>query len=55
MYEYSPFECLPIYAKFCLDLCHVVALRLLLMINICLIGPTGKVFIIGQSLNVGHI
>jgi len=23
VYEYSPLECLPIYAFFCLDLCHV--------------------------------
>ena len=32
LYEFSPFECLPIYAYFCVDICHVIAVCWLLMI-----------------------
>ena len=39
----------------CLDHCHVVALCLLLMINVCPTGPAGKVLNLGQSLKLGHL
>jgi len=57
VYEYSPFECLPIYAYmyFCLDLCHGVALCLLLIIHLCPTGPAGEVPNLGLSLSLGHL
>jgi len=33
VYEYSPFECLPIHDLFCLGLCHVVALCLFMSVQ----------------------
>ena len=51
VYEYSPFECLPINAYFCIDFCHVVTLCLLFMINLWPTGPAGEVPNPGQCLN----
>ena len=58
MYKvYDSLNCLKgtISFVFCLDLCHVVALCLLLMINLCLNRPASEVSYLGQSQNLGHL